>query len=165
MKRGDLKLDRYRFTVRPVTAEEGTGCLIEFPDVPLCLSDGATVEEAIASGRDALIGLRVPRTVHARLTNRARPEDVSLNTLVTAMIAEGLGKRKASWHTANPRVSRRLPDLPGALLLSRLPGRRGPKSRGRARAPAPQKAGRPSTTRPQIANLDSAGIKPAWSSE
>jgi antitoxin HicB len=96
MKRGDLKLDRYRFTVRPVTAEEGTGCLIEFPDVPLCMSDGATVEEAIASGRDALIRLRIPRTVHARFTNRARQEGVSLNTLVTAMIAEGLGKRKAS---------------------------------------------------------------------
>ena len=122
MKRDDLKLDQYRFTVRPMTDEEGKGYLIEFPDVPLCMSDGATVEEAIVNGRDALkcclltmkefgdpipqpgsagvasgqFRLRVPKTVHARLTSRAEQEGVSLNTLVTAMIAEGLGKRKAS---------------------------------------------------------------------
>ena len=122
MKRDELKLDQYRFTVRPMTDEEGTGYLIEFPDVPLCMSDGATVEEAIVNGRDALkcclltmkefgdpipkpgssgvasgqFRLRVPKTVHARLTSRAEQEGVSLNTLVTAMIAEGLGKRKAS---------------------------------------------------------------------
>ena len=122
MKRDDLKLDQYRFTVRPMTDEEGTGYLIEFPDVPLCMSDGATVEEAIVNGRDALkcclltmkefgdpipkpgssgvasgqFRLPIPKTVHARLTSRAEQEGVSLNTLVTAMIAEGLGKRKAS---------------------------------------------------------------------
>jgi antitoxin HicB len=54
MRRDDLKLDQYRFTVRPMIAEEGTGYLIEFPYVPLCISDGATVEEAIVNGRDAL---------------------------------------------------------------------------------------------------------------
>jgi antitoxin HicB len=54
MKRHDLKLGRYRFTVRPIRAEAATGYLIEFPDVPLCMSDGAAVEEAIVNGRDAL---------------------------------------------------------------------------------------------------------------
>jgi predicted RNase H-like HicB family nuclease len=44
MRRDDLKLDQYRFTVRPMIAEEGTGYLIEFPYVPLCISDGATVK-------------------------------------------------------------------------------------------------------------------------
>ena len=39
---------------------------------------------------------RVPRSLHARLAAKARQEGVSLNTLVTAMIAEGLGKRRAS---------------------------------------------------------------------
>jgi len=39
---------------------------------------------------------RVPRSLHARIAARARREGVSLNTLVTAMIAEGLGKRRAS---------------------------------------------------------------------
>jgi antitoxin HicB len=121
MKRDDLKLDQYRFTVRPMTAEEGTGYLIEFPDVPLCMSDGATVEEAIVNGRDALkcclltmkefgdpipkpgsaeaasgqFRLRVPKTIHARLTQRAEQEGGSLNTLAATLIAEGLGKRRA----------------------------------------------------------------------
>jgi antitoxin HicB len=121
MKRDDLKLDQYRFTVRPMTAEEGTGYPIEFPDVPLCLSDGATVEEAIVNGRDALkccllamkkfgdpipkpgsaeassgqFRLRVPKTIHARLMQRADREGVSLNTLGATLIAEGLGKRRA----------------------------------------------------------------------
>ena len=43
----------YRFTVRPMTAQEGGGYLIEFPDLPGCMSDGETVEEAIANGAEA----------------------------------------------------------------------------------------------------------------
>ena len=39
---------------------------------------------------------RVPRSLHARLVAKARQEGVSLNTLVTAMIAEGLGERRVS---------------------------------------------------------------------
>ncbi len=110
---------RYPFTMRPLSLDEGGGFLIEFPDLPGCVSDGETVEEAIANGADAVDtwiatavnagdpvpepgGLaslsgrwlqRVPRTLHARLAARARQEGVSLNTLVTAMIAEGLGRR------------------------------------------------------------------------
>jgi predicted RNase H-like HicB family nuclease len=47
------KLD-YPFQVRPLTDEEGGGYLIEFPDLPGCLSDGETIEAAIANGADAL---------------------------------------------------------------------------------------------------------------
>jgi predicted RNase H-like HicB family nuclease len=43
----------YRFTIRPLTEEEGGGYLIEFPDLPGCMSDGETIEEAIANGEDA----------------------------------------------------------------------------------------------------------------
>lgn len=46
----------YRFTVRPLGAGEGGGYLIEFPDLPGCMSDGETVEEAIESGVDAMRG-------------------------------------------------------------------------------------------------------------
>jgi antitoxin HicB len=115
-----LRLEDYPFTIRPLTAEEGGGYLIEFPDVPGCMSDGDSPEEAVANGRDALkcclLTLkefgdpipepgaftsasgqwrqRVPKSLHARLVERARREGVSLNTLVTAMIAEGLGNRQ-----------------------------------------------------------------------
>ncbi|WP_310389607.1 toxin-antitoxin system HicB family antitoxin [Roseateles sp.] len=37
---------------------------------------------------------RVPRSLHQRLTTRARAEGVSLNALVMVLIAEGLGRRE-----------------------------------------------------------------------
>lgn len=40
---------------------------------------------------------RVPRSIHVRLVVKARQEGVSLNTLVMAMIAQALGRRRASW--------------------------------------------------------------------
>ena len=46
----------YRFTVQPLTEEEGGGYLIEFPELPGCMSDGETVEQAIVNGIDAMRG-------------------------------------------------------------------------------------------------------------
>src|ERR1700732_2935976 len=43
----------YRFTVRPLTEDEGGGYLVEFPDLPGCMSDGETIKEAVAIGEDA----------------------------------------------------------------------------------------------------------------
>jgi antitoxin HicB len=43
----------YRFTVRPLSEEEGGGYLIEFSDLPGCMSNGETIEQAIANGEDA----------------------------------------------------------------------------------------------------------------
>lgn len=42
-----------RFTIRPLTAEEGGGYLIEFPDLPGCMSDGEAIEEALVNGAEA----------------------------------------------------------------------------------------------------------------
>jgi antitoxin HicB len=36
--------------------------------------------------------LRLPRTLHSRLTSRASAEGVSLNSLVQTYVAEGLGR-------------------------------------------------------------------------
>jgi antitoxin HicB len=47
-------LNQYRFTVRPLSKEGGGGYLVEFPDIPGCMSCGETIEEAIANGREAL---------------------------------------------------------------------------------------------------------------
>jgi antitoxin HicB len=111
----------YPFFIRPLSEEDGGGYLIEFPDLPGCVADGSTPEEAISDGRDAVKAYlssckkhgdpipkrgsfsdatgqwrqRIPKSMHARLTARAKQEGVSLNTLVTAMIAEGLGRRES----------------------------------------------------------------------
>jgi antitoxin HicB len=47
-------LDQYQFTVRPLSKDEGGGYLVEYPDIPGCMSDGETIEEALANGRAAL---------------------------------------------------------------------------------------------------------------
>ncbi len=110
----------YPFEVRPLSAEEGGGFLISYPDFSDCISDGDTIEEALVNGKDALKATiaalkakempvpqpnaggmasgkfvaRVPKTVHARLTSRAKTEGVSLNSLVLSFIAEGLGRKE-----------------------------------------------------------------------
>lgn len=113
-------LSHYPFEVRPLTVEEGAGFLISFSDFSECIADGETPEEAIHNGLDALqetivalqaIGLpvpqpgsgglysgkfiqRVPKSLHARLSIRAKQEGVSMNALVSTLLAESLGRRE-----------------------------------------------------------------------
>ena len=119
MKR--IKIADYPFTIRHLSLGEGGGYLIEYPDLPGCISDGATVDEAIANGRDA-IGCwiaaareserhipmpgefekqsgkwvqRVPKSIHLRLVKRAKEEGVSLNTLVISLLSESISKNSS----------------------------------------------------------------------
>jgi antitoxin HicB len=106
-----------RFEIKPLSESDGGGYLIEFPDFPGCMADGATPEEAILEGRDALLSYtqtleelgrkvpvsgeafagqwrqRVPKSLHADLVRRAHNEGVSLNMLVTTLLADGLARR------------------------------------------------------------------------
>ncbi len=112
----------YRSTIRPLTKAEGGGYLIEFPDLPGCLSDGETIEEALANGMDAKSAwisamreagrpipspssepsqtysgrwvLRTPKSLHRTLAERAAHEGVSLNTLAVSLLAEAIGHRQ-----------------------------------------------------------------------
>lgn len=52
MRTMNNKLDS-PFELRPLTLDEGGGWLITFPDLPGCMSDGETPEEAMINGRDA----------------------------------------------------------------------------------------------------------------
>lgn len=116
-----MKTPDYPFTIRQLSPEEGGGYLIEFSDLPGCISDGDTIEEAIDNGYDAVKCWleaakasgrkipkpnafdnqsgkwvqRVPKSLHSRLVARARQEGVSLNTLIIALIAEALGRRSS----------------------------------------------------------------------
>jgi predicted RNase H-like HicB family nuclease len=114
--------EAYAHVVEPLTEVDGGGYLITFPDLPGCMSDGETIDQAIANGRDAFsawmsarahmgkpiprptrhgegvapvrLMQRLPRSLHASLVARAKMEGTSLNTLVTMLLAEGLGKRE-----------------------------------------------------------------------
>ncbi len=112
----------YPFEIKPLSHDDGGGFLISYPDFAECISDGETVGEAIANGADALHATiaalkahklpvpqpgsggvasgkfvaRVPKTVHAQLTMRAKSEGVSLNALVLTFIAQGLGASRRS---------------------------------------------------------------------
>ena len=44
---------KYSFEMRPLSNENGKGFLVTFPDLPGCISDGETIEEAIANAMDA----------------------------------------------------------------------------------------------------------------
>lgn len=115
--------EAYAHIVSPLSSEDGGGYLITFPDLPGCMSDGETEAEAVANGRDAFASwvsaradagksvptpayqpdpvpmasgrfvTRLPKSIHAKLAERAKSEGVSLNTLVLAFIAEGLGRK------------------------------------------------------------------------
>jgi predicted RNase H-like HicB family nuclease len=45
----------YPIVVEPLPMEEGGGFLATAPDLPGCMSDGATPEEAVANIQDAII--------------------------------------------------------------------------------------------------------------
>lgn len=114
------KFGNYSFEVRPLSTEEGGGYLVTWPDLPGCMADGETIEEALENGEDAFLCWmqviledgraipeagsggatgrfvqRMPKSLHARLTARAKAEGVSLNTLVVSLVAEGLGRKAA----------------------------------------------------------------------
>jgi antitoxin HicB len=107
----------YPYEIRPLTLTEGGGWLIRFPDLPGCVADGITPEEAIQNGQDALqswmltaqefgdpipapsaiprfmIDLPLPTHLPGKLTGLAQREGMSLETLITALLVEGLEKR------------------------------------------------------------------------
>ncbi len=117
--------EAYSHIISQIPKEDGGGFLITFPDLPGCMSDGATEAEAVANGKDAFKAwvsarkdakkevpepfyrpdtvpevsgkfvTRLPKSVHAKLTERAKAEGVSLNMLVLAFVAEGLGRKAA----------------------------------------------------------------------
>lgn len=45
---------RYRLTLRPLGTEEGGGWLAEVPELPGCMSDGDTPQEAVENVMDAI---------------------------------------------------------------------------------------------------------------
>lgn len=111
-----MRFEDYPITLSPIPEDEGGGYMVTIPDLPGCVADGETVEEAIAEARDAFKAWtmaeqedpgalpapktysgqfvqRIPKTLHMRLARRAESEGVSLNHLAATLLAEGLAGR------------------------------------------------------------------------
>jgi antitoxin HicB len=99
-----------------ISGNADEGFLIEVPDLPGCMTAGETVTEAITMLDEAMllwIGalledgqpipeptsgheysgrllVRMPKTLHRRLIERAEDEGVSANQLAVALLAKGL---------------------------------------------------------------------------
>ena len=111
-----MRFEDYPINISPIPDDEGGGFLVTFPDLPGCLADGKTMDEAFTEARDAFAAwtmaeqedkgvlpapkaysgqfvLRVSKTLHMQLAKRAAAEDVSLNQLAATLLAQGLAKR------------------------------------------------------------------------
>ena len=111
-----MKFEDYPINVHPVPEDEGGGFMVSVPDLPGCIADGETIDEAIAEARDAFDAWvmaemedkgrlpapktysgqfvqRIPKTLHMRLAERAKCEGISLNQLAATLLAEGLASR------------------------------------------------------------------------
>ena len=113
----------YPAIIEPISAEDGGGYLVSFPDLPGCVADGETPEEAFHEAQDAMESwvatamefgdqipepsktntefsgqwrMRAPKSLHAALSIRAKEEGVSLNTMAITLLALGLGIKKVA---------------------------------------------------------------------
>ena len=106
----------YEIKIRQLPKDEGGGWFAEIPLLPGCMSDGEKVEEAIANINDAKkcwietclelgrdipepttedfsgqLRLRMPKSLHKALSEKAKSENVSLNQLILYQLSRGVG--------------------------------------------------------------------------
>ena len=106
----------YDKKLRRLTDDEGGGWFAEIPSLPGCMSDGETPEEAVTNLNDAKrawidtvlelgrevpepvsdeysgqIRVRMPKSLHKSLSERAKEENVSLNQLIIYHLSRGVG--------------------------------------------------------------------------
>lgn len=111
-----MRFEDFPINIAPIPDDEGGGYLATFPDLPGCIADGDTIDEAVAEARDAFAAwtmaeladkgelptpktysgqfvLRISKTLHMQLAKRAAAEEVSLNHLAAILLAQGLAER------------------------------------------------------------------------
>lgn len=112
----DYLIIDYEIKLRKLSEEEGGGWLAEIPTLPGCMSEGETPEEAITNLDDAKkswietclelgrpvpepvtdefsgqLRIRIPKTLHRTLAERAKEEKVSLNQYINYQLSRGVG--------------------------------------------------------------------------
>ena len=110
------KPEEYKIELRPLSLEDGGGFLASYPELPGCMSDGETPEEALHNAREAFQDwvaarkelkllipkpnssvsgkflLRMPKRLHSALLEKASEDGVSANTLLVSIISHGIGR-------------------------------------------------------------------------
>ena len=109
----------YRVVLSRLKEEDGGGWLAEMPELKGCISDGETQQEALTNAQEAIrdwiasaeemgwkvpkpaphsepafsgkFTLRLPKSLHRHLSERAEIEGVSLNQLILSMISYSAG--------------------------------------------------------------------------
>lgn len=110
-----MKLE-YEIKVRKLLPEEGGGWFAEIPLLPGCMADGESIEEAVKNLNEAKaswietsleinrevpepnsedysgqLRLRMPKSLHKELSQKAKEENVSLNQFILYHLARGIG--------------------------------------------------------------------------
>ena len=118
-----MNAPKNKVELRPLTIDEGGGWLASFPDLPGCMSDGESPEEALRNAvkaesawlaanekwgkakveKPARLVARLPRSIHRDLQKRASEEGVSVNTMMVTLIAHGLGEISGSRQASGNR--------------------------------------------------------------
>lgn len=113
-----MNAPKNKIELRQLTEEEGGGWLVTFPDLPGCMSDGETPEDALNNAAEAetawlaanekwggvkaekpaRLVARLPRSIHRGLRERADEEGVSVNTMMVTLLAYGLGEASKTHH-------------------------------------------------------------------
>ena len=111
-----MRFEDYPINIAPIPEDEGGGYMVTIPDLPGCIADVETIDDAVAEARDAFNAWamaeredkgdlpapktysgqfvqRIPKTLHMRLAKRAASEGVSLNQLAATFLAQGLADR------------------------------------------------------------------------
>ena len=122
---------RYRIVVE--WSDEDEAFIARVPVLPGCLAHGGTAEKAAHEAERAAelmldvlredgkslppedavadysgqLRLRLPRSLHERVSRLATAEGVSLNALLLSLISEGCGRRSAQASDAPPKPARK----------------------------------------------------------
>jgi len=108
----------YQIKIRKLSDAEGGGWFAEIPLLPGCMSDGETSQEAIENVNEAKkdwieasmelgrpipepanedysgqLRVRMPKSLHRALSEKAREEKVSLNQFIIYQLSRGVGHK------------------------------------------------------------------------
>jgi len=70
-----FEFNAYTRVISHLSEEDGGGFLITFPDLPGCMSDGDTEEEALENGKDAFLAWVAARMDMGKKMREAQSQD------------------------------------------------------------------------------------------